>query len=363
MAKYHNTPDGPRPCTARVRACPIGGENDHYTSKESAQEAYEKSLEETHGAVSTTTRKSVAKSLKTETPVNIDNKLAELYSESSKTRAKLQASQETLKKSKAYLEKHVSSGGSTDHPNYRTYERVVSSSETEQAELRDRLDALSAEAEPYNAEFERRGGWTRAFLVNNGNGHVHKNMECSTCFPSTEYSWMTDYSGKKEEEIVDAAGERACTVCYPSAPVSSLSKPTKMFTEEEERLARVREERERKRVEKEAKAKAAGITAEDGGPLKVTSWGRSEVVKTERSAQTIAVDAVLDKKRAEVALKNSEPFNQEVGVQASAKLDTLVPALARKRGQEESEVLADLTKKASAKWKREYAAHFGDWTD
>lgn len=39
MAKYHITPDGPRPCTATKRACPVGGE--HFNHVEFAEAAYE----------------------------------------------------------------------------------------------------------------------------------------------------------------------------------------------------------------------------------------------------------------------------------------------------------------------------------
>ena len=81
---------------------------------------------------------------------------------------------------------------------------------------------LAEEMAPLEDEFRRRGGWTRAFLVSNTSGHVHKNMHCGTCFPSTQYAWMTEFSGMDEAEIVDAAGERACTVCYPTAPVEVL---------------------------------------------------------------------------------------------------------------------------------------------
>lgn len=363
MTKYHNTPDGPRPCTASVRACPVGAASEHYTSRETAQQAYEKSLELVHAKVSTTSRKSVAESLKSETPVNIDNKLAELYYETSKIRGKLSSNEAQVTKLQGSLARHLERGGGTDHPNYRTSERSLTSLEKDNDALRERIVALKAESEPYDREFERRGGWSRAFLVSNGNGHVHKNMSCSTCFPTTEYSWMTDYSGKSEEQIVDAAGERACTVCYPSAPVSTLSKPTKMFTDEEKRLAVVREEREKKRQAKMEKEKAAGITAEDGSPLKVPSWGRDEVVKTERSAQTMAVDALVDRRRAEAARKSGQYINPEVSVEAEKRLEVLVPALSRKRSERDSVVLEDLMKRAAAKWRREYAEHFGPWED
>lgn len=38
--KYHNSPQGPAPCRATKRACPIGGE--HYPSLEEAAKAFEK---------------------------------------------------------------------------------------------------------------------------------------------------------------------------------------------------------------------------------------------------------------------------------------------------------------------------------
>lgn len=39
MSKFHNTDDGPKPCTARKRPCPVGGE--HFTDRGEAQKAFE----------------------------------------------------------------------------------------------------------------------------------------------------------------------------------------------------------------------------------------------------------------------------------------------------------------------------------
>ena len=46
MAKYHISPTTGRPnlCHATVRACPVGGENEHYGTKEEAQTAFEQSM-------------------------------------------------------------------------------------------------------------------------------------------------------------------------------------------------------------------------------------------------------------------------------------------------------------------------------
>lgn len=116
----------------------------------------------------------------------------------------------------------------------------------------------------FNQAFKDRGGWTRAYLVTNTGGHVHKSMDCSTCFydrfdertgdykPGTQYFWMVEYSAKAEDEIVGDAGERACTVCYPSAPAEVLNRPTKMFTPDEKTKQQAKVEREAKRAEREA---------------------------------------------------------------------------------------------------------------
>jgi hypothetical protein len=83
-------------------------------------------------------------------------------------------------------------------------------------------------AEPLNAEYTRRGGWTRAYLVDNADGHVHRSERCSTFRLGTRYHWLTELSGHSETEIVELAGERACTVCYPSAPIDVLKRPSKL---------------------------------------------------------------------------------------------------------------------------------------
>lgn len=157
------------------------------------------------------------------------------------------------------------------------------------------LAALEVVELTLNAEFWRRGGWTRAYLVQTHDGHVHNTQECPTCHKGeerTRFAWMIEYSGKTEEEIVKAAASRACTVCYPSAPVDILKQPTTMFGPDELERAKAAEERAARKAEKEAKAKAAAITLPDGTPLRdeVDRNGRQtragNVVKTLRTAKS-----------------------------------------------------------------------------
>jgi hypothetical protein len=116
---------------------------------------------------------------------------------------------------------------------FKHYDGLAEKYEARIPALREQLVPIKAEALPYENEYVRRGGWSRAFLVSNSNGHVHSSMNCSTCFITTQYAWMIDYSGKDEAEIVEAAGCMACTVCFPSAPVEILAQPTKMFVSPE----------------------------------------------------------------------------------------------------------------------------------
>lgn len=158
----------------------------------------------------------------------------------------------------------------------------------------NKLAALELEALPYEAEYTRRGGWNRVFLATSSNGHAHNGQNCSTCHHGeyrTNFAWLIQYSGKSQDEIVADAGERACTTCYPSAPVNA--KGTKMFTPDEVEAQTAREAREAERARKAAEADAKSITTPEGTPLyedKRNDWK----VKTLRTAEICATDALAD---------------------------------------------------------------------
>jgi hypothetical protein len=129
-------------------------------------------------------------------------------------------------------------------------------------------EILDAEVYPREAQYNDRR-WTRYYLVDNSNGHVHKDEHCDTCFPTTRYAWLVEQSGMSAEELVVLAGEKACTVCFPWAPVDILKQKTKL--EAPERKA-ARLEREAKKAEREAKKAAKAIANPDGSPLEVFDW-------------------------------------------------------------------------------------------
>lgn len=144
-----------------------------------------------------------------------------------------------------------------------------------QAQEADALrEAAAVKAAPLHGEFAARGGWTRAFLVTNHGGHVHNSMACTTCFATTAFEFLPQVSGMDEAQIVDLAGERACTVCYPSAPVDVLARATRLFSKSEAEAQAAREQRDAKRAEKAA----ATVTGEDGRVLYKTVRGATNAV-------------------------------------------------------------------------------------
>ena len=125
--------------------------------------------------------------------------------------------------------------------------------------------------------------WTRAFLVINSNGHVHSSMDCNTCFPTTRYNWLIQYSNDDENTIVEDAGQDACTICYPSAPAEVLNRPSRIVTADKVAKAQAKAERDAKREAKLAKQKADAPT-KSGEFLYFKDGKYTEEIRTERTA-------------------------------------------------------------------------------
>ncbi len=213
----------------------------------------------------------------------------------------------------------------------------------------DRVSTIRHECEPFEEEFARRRGWTRAFLVNNTGGHVHRNRHCSTCYPTTSYLWLPQYSGRPEDEIVSDAGEKACTVCYPSAPAEVLSRPSKI--EDPEAVA-AREGREQAKAARAAKFEVKGIWNPDGTELREVSdrWA-GQVIKTERTAEIMAVDHLVSLSWA--ATRDYQKTQTAYHQAKQETFDRIIVALAHKRGQTAEETLEFITSKAAAKFRKQ----------
>lgn len=320
--------------------------------------------------------------LSTATPVEIDTELARLYGENADARFKSAQAASSLHYAaddEYNTRYNPRSGWKMALIDVIEAVRVVAAGETYKAtEAQRALDSYTAAHQkvmeireamsPLNAEYRRRP-WTRAFLVQNAGGHVHSSMECSTCFDTTQFAWMTAYSDKPEVEIVEAAGEKACTVCYPSAPVDVLSRPTKMFGPEQIAAQAAREERATAKAAREAKKIEKGLTA-DGSEFVVEyveknapTWKRGadgrdhhvyadrirrEFFKTEAAASQWVVSHLVNEKTRAPQYPHTALTDGEKGAIA-----TIIEAMATKHGISTQDVLKDLDRKVEAKIKRD----------
>lgn len=150
--------------------------------------------------------------LTTLTPVEIDTFLSDNWEARFRTSHWLYTTHQSIDRERA---KHVKRyGNDDDFPGEYGYSAdLVKHAARYEADLAALRDA----ARPYEAEYARRP-WLRYFLVRNHGGHVHRGMDCSTCYPTTEYGWLVDLADCDENAMVEEYGTMACTICFPDAP-------------------------------------------------------------------------------------------------------------------------------------------------
>ena len=317
-------------------------------------------------------------------PVEIDTRLAEIYAAQHAARAETARAAETIyylakpRAERKWSERNKRPGFGVDEAiekaraNAESYEqRNVERAVEALTTARARLAELAEEAAPLHEQYAERR-WTRAFLVVNNGGHVHSSMECSTCYrdrwdpvtgefkPGTAFNWLPSYSGHSEAEIVADAGERACTVCYKSAPVDVLSRPTKIYSDAERDAQAAREEREQAKIARHAAKIAKGLTP-DGSEFKVTyvepnapGWERDPV-----TGQSIHV--YRDREHREFFKTERAAVQWVVQYAAwsgwdhyrAAGFAQVIEAVAAKHGKSVEEVRAELEAKVEAKIKRD----------
>jgi hypothetical protein len=201
--------------------------------------------------------------------VKIDTELSSWYDKRWDLVSKLESAHETKK----FYDRH-----------YPYQVEEIAKIQTEIDSIKSKISAVNVEINKLNAIYNQ-DPWTRAFLVINSNGHVHSSMDCSTCFATTRYNWLIQYSNDDEKTIVEDAGQDACTVCYPSAPAEVLNRPSRIVTADKIAKAQAKAERDAKKAERIAKEKANAPTA-SGEFLTYKEGKYTRVIKTERSAVT-----------------------------------------------------------------------------
>lgn len=87
-----------------------------------------------------------------------------------------------------------------------------------EAKTAEAIEAAAAARQALTEAEADYSGWSRFFLVQNTNGHIHSTLHCSTCRWDTDFAWLPELSGLTEADAVAEYGEILCSVCYPSAP-------------------------------------------------------------------------------------------------------------------------------------------------
>lgn len=186
------------------------------------------------------------------------------------------------------------------------------------AKAQEAAEALKSRVSDLNAEYR---GWSRFFLVQNTDGHIHRSMHCSTCHLTTQFAWLPDMSGRTEADVVAEHGALLCTVCFPSAPVEWTNLRELQAAAKDAgkcagsgQYAELFNHDHAMRVYKYAechvchevvnvtstyklrahKAKAEAKQAEGFQPVKVQVNGYSETFKTERTAVIKLVEHLAD---------------------------------------------------------------------
>lgn len=216
-----------------------------------------------------------------------------------------------------------------------------------------RLDKLREQIATLDAEYERRGRWTREFVVQNADGHSHNSPRCSTLHKGrrpTRLYWMTDYSGMDKYEVMKAAGWRICDVCHPIDPSDPkdprnrddwrdpTKRGTSMYTPDDLERDKARQEREAARIAREQK-KLAGSPTCDGQPIRIDKGWSTETFTSERSALIWATDHLADLAQKAERPENFAPHMDDYHARASASLETLLDTVALKRVAAAHEVL------------------------
>ncbi|ANH49184.1 hypothetical protein uvFWCGRAMDCOMC203_08 [Freshwater phage uvFW-CGR-AMD-COM-C203] len=255
--------------------------------------------------------------------VKIDTELSSWYDKRWDLSSKLESAEDSIK----FYEKY-----------YPTSVEKIQESIEKVAKIKLEIGKVNIEISKLNAIYNQ-DPWTRAFLVIASNGHVHSSMDCNTCFATTRYNWLVQYSNDDEKTIVEDAGQDACTICYPSAPAEVLNRPSRIVTADKVAKAQAKAERDAKRAERIAKEKANAPTA-SGEFLTYKEGKYTRVIKTERTAiiewaglqWTINQEIVTHYFDGHPHNKESIRVQKEKIIEAQKIADLIVRNLAEKNG-------------------------------
>ena len=172
-------------------------------------------------------------SIRKRTPAEIDHELADVEYELATLYLRLASQRKTVK---SFEERAARQGEQTALLMYsgKDPRETLRQLTAETIEARKPLDVVRDAAA---AEFKRRGGWSRYWLVCNTGGHVHKSRNCSSCYPTTEFAWLPGASGQDSAGLIELFGSTVCSVCFPEAPLDAIKAREKAAKREADKAA------------------------------------------------------------------------------------------------------------------------------
>lgn len=160
--------------------------------------------------------------LTTQTPAEIDQAWQEALLPAERLRLRYEATRTSIKR---YEERYPAGTDSTPKPaawEVRAYEEDL---ESEHQQLVDYQNEFAIADGPFTAEWDRRGGWTRYYLVQGGKLHDYYCQTLNRGRQPTLLGLFTEASGLNRDEVVDKYQVAACTHCFPDAPVEVFKTP------------------------------------------------------------------------------------------------------------------------------------------
>lgn len=276
------------------------------------------------------------------TPVEIDTALSELFTDAMRATQNLTSIENSLNSLAGNKKKYLYARGepvewemSFDEvlqqgPRQSYQKETWAKHILRRDEELTKLGEITAEQSKLEGLWKEKGGWSRFFIVNNAGGHIHSSMNCSTCYPTTQFGWLPQLSGQTEKEAVDEHGGILCSICFPSAPTAWTEGVSKK--EEAEKEARAAERQAKK------EAKLVKALTPDGTPLRLPQSRDS--LKTQRSAEIWLSDSYDD-------------FYGKNDVRHSDDRELVFDALQKKTGKTRDELMKETQKRVKARRKRD----------
>lgn len=166
-----------------------------------------------------TTTTKFSPDLTTATPAEIDGQLFPILGKLADAQLRFTRAQNTEERINEEIEAAKIAGRSGSYTEKYVLPDAMAATAAAEVVMAEAEDA----AQPFEAEYERRGGWERYIVV--AGGHLHYSR-CHTLTPGrTMAGAVAEASGLDQPQVVGHFGETACTHCFPDAPVAAKKTP------------------------------------------------------------------------------------------------------------------------------------------